>query len=262
MTTSMRLPEVMVAPPTRSTVLHDVSRIAHSWDTLAAISGNPTHHFAWASACADTFAARSALRIVVLGDPDQPAAIAPLVIKRRVGLPRLELIGLRELQEPADLIFDGSANARALAESLFRLGLPLWLDRVPAESPTAAELKRAWRGRGVIISRPAMGCPWIALDRRWGEPEPPLESGRRSDLRRAQRNAEKLGPVICQIVSPSPQELGALVDEVFAVEAASWKGREGTALARDPLRSAFYRRYADAAARAGVLRLCFLRIGD
>jgi len=46
------------------------------------------------------------------------------------------------------------------------------------------------------------------------------------------------------------------------VEASSWKGRQGTALACDPAQGAFYRRYAAAACRKGILRLCFLRIGD
>src|SRR5439155_13822651 len=60
----------------------------------------------------------------------------------------------------------------------------------------------------------------------------------------------------------APGELDRLLDEVFRVEAAGWKGREGTALANDSVRGMFYRRYAAAACRQGILRLCFLRIGD
>ena len=142
------------------------------------------------------------------------------------------------------------------------LGLPLWLGRIPAESSTVSAMTEVWRGRGIVVRRPAAGCPWIALDPRWCEPEPPLEPRRRADLRRAQRNAEKIGPVSCQIVAPAPGELDQLLDDAFRVEAAGWKGREGTALASDTVRGAFYRRYAAAACRQGILRLCFLRIGD
>jgi Acetyltransferase (GNAT) domain len=46
------------------------------------------------------------------------------------------------------------------------------------------------------------------------------------------------------------------------VEASSWKGRHGTALATNPIQGAFYRRYAAAACASGILRLCFLKIGE
>src|SRR3989449_7294507 len=52
------------------------------------------------------------------------------------------------------------------------------------------------------------------------------------------------------------------LDELFRVESTGWKGRHGTALASDLSRGAFYRRYAAAASRTGVLRLCYLRIGE
>ena len=65
-----------------------------------------------------------------------------------------------------------------------------------------------------------------------------------------------------EVLSPTPTDLGRLLREAFAVEAAGWKGRAGTALACDPVRQAFFRRYADAACRRGMLRIGFLRIGD
>ena len=64
-----------------------------------------------------------------------------------------------------------------------------------------------------------------------------------------------------QILSPTPAQLQPLLEEALEVEAANWKGREGSAVARDKLRGHFYRHYAAAASAAGILRLCFLRIG-
>ncbi len=249
------------ASPVATGVPSDLIELADSWDLVAAGSGSPIQHYAWVSACAEAFATASDLRVFVVGPHERPVALAPL-IRRSGALPRLELLGVRELYEPMDLVYQSPAAATTLAGVLALVGLPLLLQRVRADSPTVSAMKVAWRGSGVVICRPALGSPWIALDDRWGELEPPLNAGRRSDLRRAQRQAEKIGPVSCQIVAPAPEELDSLLDDVVGVEAASWKGRHGTALARDPVRHAFYRRYAAAACRAGILRLCFLRIGN
>lgn len=262
MTTVVHFPDRALAPYSAITVLRTVSELTDSWDNLASTSGSPTHHFAWISACEATFGDSSCLRIVLVGDRDQPRAIAPLVIRARGGLSRLEMLGLRELQEPTDFIFQNPAHVGPLAESLLRMGVPLHLDRIPATSPTGTELKKIWGRRGLVISHPVPGCPWIALDHRWAQTDPPIAAGRRSDLRRARRKAEKIGPVECEIVSPSAHDLDRLLDEVFRVEAANWKGRERTALVADPVRAAFYRRYARGACGARILRLCFLRIGD
>lgn len=53
--------------------------------------------------------------------------------------------------------------------------------------------------------------------------------------------------------------LSHLLDEIFALEAAGWKGREGTAVLSNPQDAAFYRALAFAAAEAGALRLALLR---
>jgi len=88
-----------------------------------------------------------------------------------------------------------------------------------------------------------------------------LSAHRRSNLRRARRIAESFGPVTTEILTPRPDEIGRLLDEAYAVEAAGWKSREGSPLARDRLLGEFFRRYAAAAAETGELRVCFLRIG-
>ena len=105
-------------------------------------------------------------------------------------------------------------------------------------------------------------CPSSRSTRGGTEPESKLNAGRRSDLRRNRRRAEKLGPVRCEVLSPTPEELTPLLQAALEVEARSWKGRQGTALLRDPSRLSFFQRYARAAAEHGELRLCFLWIGE
>jgi CelD/BcsL family acetyltransferase involved in cellulose biosynthesis len=100
------------------------------------------------------------------------------------------------------------------------------------------------------------------LDESWVDPEQHLNAGRRSDLRRARRKAEQLGPLTTEIRTPQLHELAGLLDVAFEVEARSWKGDAGTALAKDPHRAVFYRQYAEAACTEGTLRICLLRIGD
>ena len=238
-----------------------LSELAECWDRLAVGSGSPMQHYAWVSACAETVCTPSDLQIIRVGVPRRPVGLAPLVLRRH-GVARLESLGVRELHEPMDLVYRTPADAITLAHALAELGLPLSLPRVPAASPTVSAIRDAWRGRGLVVCRPAPGCPWIPLDRGWGEAEPPLDAGRRSDLRRAQRRAEQIGPVSCQVLSPAPHELESLLDDAFRVEAAGWKGRQGTALVSNARQGAFYRRYAAAASEQGILRLCFLRIGD
>ena len=55
-----------------------------------------------------------------------------------------------------------------------------------------------------------------------------------------------------EIIAPEPSQVHDLVEEAFAVEAASWKRAAGTAMTVSPWRSSFYRRLGDYAASEGV----------
>jgi CelD/BcsL family acetyltransferase involved in cellulose biosynthesis len=250
----------VAAPRGQTSILSRLDQLADSWDQVAAGWCSPMQQYAWVSACTETLSAPCEVYVVVVGSLERPVAMAPL-IQRQGELPRLELPGVRELYEPMDFVYREAGDVATLAKAVAQLGLPLFLRRIPAESLTVSAVKQAWHHSGVVICRPAPGCPFLVLDRRWTESEPPLKAGRRSDLRRARRRAEETGPVNYQIVSPTARDLNALLDEVFRVEAGSWKGQHGTALASDPARAAFFRRYAAAACRVGILRLCFLRVG-
>jgi CelD/BcsL family acetyltransferase involved in cellulose biosynthesis len=136
------------------------------------------------------------------------------------------------------------------------------LERMPVDSSSVAQLKRRLWCRAIVLSRPQPPSPYLTLDDSWLVPEHHLNSGRRSDLRRARRKAEQQGEVTIEIHTPDLDELPHLLDTAFEVESRSWKGAAGTALARDATRAVFYRQYAQAACTEGTLRICFLRIGD
>src|SRR5262245_40200622 len=248
--------------PGQTRVIRDVSALdglAEAWDAIAAPAVSPMQQYAWARACAATFTGRRDLHVVAVCE-SVGLAVAPL-IRRRDRFARVEFLGALELDEPSDVLASDEASLARLAEVLVRSRHPLLLKRIPAESPLVPALLRAYSGRGLVIRRRLSGFPWIPLDAGWSRPEDRLNTGRQSDLRRAQRIAEDLGAVRVEVFSPEPEDLAALLAEAFEVEAAGWKGRQGSALACDPTRQAFFRRYAAAACRRGILRLGFLRIG-
>ncbi len=239
----------------------DLADLERGWNVLAATGdGCPTAEPEWARACADAFADEGDLHVVCVGDADSPRAIAPLV-QRHAWHSRLELLGVTTLYEPTGFLFADPESLAELARALGKLGKPLLLGRLRADSPVLRALGVAFQRSGVVLSRGAGTCPYIELPP-GAEPESLLSKRRRSDLRRARRHAEEHGEVTSELHSPGQAELEPLLERAFAIEAQSWKGRAGTALAVDQRRAAFYGRYAAAAAARGNLRIVFLRIGE
>jgi hypothetical protein len=69
------------------------------------------------------------------------------------------------------------------------------------------------------------------------------------------------GPLRVEYFRGGP-ELSALLDEMFALEAAGWKGREGTAVLNSAADTRFYTELAHRAAQVGALRIALLREGE
>jgi len=215
--------------------------------------------FIWSQTAATAFTREGELRILVLEDNDHVVAVAPLVQPH--GTHRLELLAVEESTESIDVLCGQSEVVPALAKALVDLKIPLLLKHLPEDSALPKALSNAFHGHGTCFCRPDGGWPWIKLDPSWEAPENHLNAGRRSDFRRAQRKAQELGDVKADIMTPTLESLPALLEEAFKVEAASWKGMTGSALALDKIRGSFYRQYTAAACERGILRLSFLRIG-
>jgi len=240
--------------------LEDLDGLKDAWRTLSASARFPMQDFSWARAWSASFLAGHELHVVVVTDNSGPIAIAPLV-KPLQGPVRLELLGASELSEPMDFVYASETALEALAEALSRSSLPLDLRRISADSPTVGALERAFRGRAALVRRPGNPYPRILLDAGWTNPKQRLSSSRRSLLRRMRRRAEQMGELSWEVATPSRSDLAPLLEEAFRVEAASWKGRGGTALAQSPVRRGFFETYAASACEEGIFRMCFLRIG-
>lgn len=246
----------------RARSLDEIDALETSWRELDRHVSYPLSQFSWTRACVSAFPVDSTPHIVAGFHKDDLVALAPLVKKRLHGVHRLFLAGVSEVFEPMDLAWTDERSLERLTAALARGGSPLFFERLSADSLTVQKLKRAYWGRAIVIARPQASCPYIALDDSWLDPEQHLNSGRRSDLRRARRKAEQVGQLTTEIHTPDLDELPQLLDTAFDVEAKSWKGEAGTALAHDAHRAVFYRQYAQAACVEGILRVCFLRIND
>jgi CelD/BcsL family acetyltransferase involved in cellulose biosynthesis len=242
-------------------VVDFASFTAATWNEVPTRHRTPMQQHIWARAAAETLSPHAPVLVVTVGPPQRPIAMAPLA--RSVSGPaRLCLLGAEELGESVEVVYQSEQALDALACGLSGMGLAVGFGHYLADTPLTAALRRAYRGRGMVVAKPlaTRGSPYITLDASWIEPEQHFSARRRSDLRRMQRNAEKLGTVSVQIIEPSPEALGPLLDEAIDIEAKGWKGRAGTAMSVDRRLERFYRRYAQLACEAGILRLCFLRI--
>jgi len=260
---SLGKPGGMVCDPRRQASIRqlksnsELTPLSDAWRELCECHGGAIEHLEWVNAC---LLRGGSAAVLTVFQNDELTAVAALARHHRRGISQLELIGVAEHFEPMDFVARNDESRRRLCEAVAEKKQPVFLERLPADSPTLPLLKVAFGRKSVIRVSPQAAAPWIALDDSWSSPESHLNSGRRSDLRRARKRADELGAVEFQIHCPSPEELPALLDEAFAVEERSWKGKQGTALARDHERGEFFRRYAEAACLQGCLRLCFLRI--
>jgi len=238
----------------------DLETLEAAWNSLATKTGIPMEQYTWMRACTETLLPSRSLRVAVAAQNDVPIAIMPLYVSRVSG--RLEIPGARELGEPFDAIYSDPDAAAILAEAVVRLRSPLCLQRMDANSPFLAALEQALKGRTVTFKRPAPSYPFIPLHEGWKDPESQLTSRRRSDLRRSARHAEKIGRLRFEMLSPTADELQAVLDCAFETEAKSWKGATGSALALNQRVGSFFRNFAKAACDKRQLRVSFLRIGD
>jgi CelD/BcsL family acetyltransferase involved in cellulose biosynthesis len=238
----------------------DLASLADAWDGLAGPDRLLTSEHAWNLAAAEVFGVGRGLRVALVRDRSGRLRAAGAVAQHVEQPGLLELVGTSVLHEPTDVVAADEDALGALAEALGGLHSSLLLRRLPAESRLPAALRASLRLPGLVLERPTPGCPVIALDSSWEEPESRLSSRRRSDLRRAQRRAEALGELTFDLRCPGPGAVDELLAEAMAVEEHGWKGRAGTALLHADRERAFYQRYCELAAGRGNLRIAFLRI--
>jgi len=190
-------------------------------------------------------------------DADGVAALAPLV--RAGGW-------LRELPamfEPSDFAWRTPSALEALAQALARQPLPLCLDRVPADSATVGALRRAFAGRGLVLTREAMPTPVLDLHGLDGDVERLFDARRRADFRRFERRAQRHGALRYELLAPAgAADVQGALAKALVVESRSWKAAAGTALTTDRAQGLFFEAFSHAAAAQGELRIAVLWLDE
>jgi len=246
--------------------------LANDWPALMTRTGHdaPFYSHAFLRCWLDAFAKEKPVRCIVVRDARGLRAALVLVERRDgfYGLPATILAGAANVHSARfDLVAhaDDSPALQAIWSALSELDWDvLELPDVPPREGAlgaARELvelaKAARRTTGLWES---MQTPYIPLEVSKDALMERLTAKFRSNLRRRRKKLAEQGEISFERFTGGP-ELDAKLEEGFALEAAGWKGREGTAISSDAATRAFYGALAHASADSKSLSLFFLRAG-
>lgn len=236
-----------------------IDAIASRWDELAAISGRPMSTSHWyRHALQGVHRPSERLHVITAWRDAELVGVVPLILSGEQGSVRYELIGTRTLYEPTELLARPEATVE-LARYLLGLSAPVRLTRLLPGDFTAA-FARGSRRRGLLVRPRASGSQYVSLDGGWQAYYEARSGKLRNMLGRARKQLAKAGPVTTSFVRPGPEEAGGLLQQAFAVEQRSWKGRAGSAVLQRPDLHAFFTHYGLAAAAKGELLVSLLRL--
>jgi CelD/BcsL family acetyltransferase involved in cellulose biosynthesis len=209
--------------------------------------------------------------VLVAREDDSGVAAAPL--QRRAttvaGIPVRSLEFSANLHTfRSDFLLPDGRDATPLVEGLLGRALAggalpdvLFFKDLPSDSPTVTALERfaARRGFGLARENPRLS-PYVCTDGPWEAYFKGLSKNLRSSLRRFRKRCLEAGATFERVVEgPGGTRL---LEEGLALEAAGWKGREGTAILADPGETSFYRQLVRRLGGTGRVEQYSLRLGD
>lgn len=226
------------------------------WDALAlATGGAPFLRPGWMWAWMAAFNPRRQLRLLTVRRGEDLVALLPVLTSTRGVVVPVNVE--TPVMEP--LAVDDEALA-ALVPGLLGRGGRAYLSLLPegnrARVLMAAAEARGFPSRCEVVRR----SPYTRVDGEWEAFQRSVVPGkRRKSLRRLEEKLSARGRVDFEI-HDGGQDLSALLTEGLGLELGGWKGEQGTAVLSRPQTEQFYRSVAEWAARAGMLRLYFLRL--
>jgi CelD/BcsL family acetyltransferase involved in cellulose biosynthesis len=166
---------------------------------------------------------------------------------------------------PADALIDPLASPdlpEKMLAFLFATEPRLFSVVFPRLSPTSPVL-RAPMGQTAYrrLERTASSGSLLHVPHEVGELHASLSGNFRKNLRKQAVRLQQLGEVEAQFVR-AEDCTSAHIESVFALEAAGWKGREGTAIASNGRDLAYYRELAAGLKASGYLEIHLLRVHD
>lgn len=235
----------------------DLDAIAGEWNELAGRSDSaPFLYPDWIAAWARAFGGATPL-VATLRTDGRLTAVLPLLARRGA------LVSPTNWHTPLfGAVAESEADALELLGGVLASSVPARLDLafVDAESPLLQGWRQAIGSAGYrALERVIQRSPYVAVQGDWESYESALPSRRRGKYRRFRRRLDEQGDVELE-VHERLDGLDAALDDALRVEAAGWKGEQGTAIRSRPETEAFYREIAAWAAGRDWLRLWFVRL--
>ncbi len=235
----------------------ELGALAGDWNALARESGNLFQTHEWLSGWWRAFG-RGEPAWMVLHDGDGSiragACLSPL---RANGMSSAANVH----SGTWDVLARDDAARAQLCSAIAGLGANrMHLRGLPQSGDSERLLREDLRRAGYrVLSAPGPFSPWLQLPGTWDELLASLSSSMRSSMRRTQRTLEKHGSLsFATATDGAPLE--RQLERFIALEAAGWKGRNGSAIAAKPATDGLYRGFASAAARQGWMRLYTLEL--
>ena len=242
--------------------LHQIKSIADEWNVLAKQFNTPLLLSEWFVSCAETLHAKDQLSVLAIRSDGRLSAIAPMVMVKKGGIKYLELLGSSALREPGGFIYAGEEPLKRLICSLLDKRRPIILRRLDAESVQPRLLSRLCRGRALCLFRQTASSLYFKIHPNWRTFDESILRRRLKRLQRKQRIADRNGKVDYEVICPTDKQLHKYLNELFRVEHAGWKGRNGTSILSQPEMEQFLLLYSQEAVRQDKLRLFFMRIDN
>jgi CelD/BcsL family acetyltransferase involved in cellulose biosynthesis len=229
-----------------------LARLAPEWEALPRRLGSPFLRHEW-FACWWRAFGRGELRVCTVRRDGALAAALPLVAAGG----RLTSAANRHTQLYTAVGDGAEAIAEALADAD---AAEVELSTLPADDPLLARLAARPAGR-VQFAEPLRASPYVETRGSFDEfRRDRLSAETRRSLDRSRRRFERdHSPHVALVEAPADVERE--LEEAFALEAAGWKGRDGTAILSHADTARFFRELGRAFAEAGILRLSTARVG-
>jgi CelD/BcsL family acetyltransferase involved in cellulose biosynthesis len=237
------------------------------WGQLVEASGiaHPFVSHEWVRTWWECFGAGRQLQLVVARRHGVCVGIAPFLLTetRMYGLRvrRLELAA--NVHTPRTDILCAAPSApvyRALWRHLYDARASwdvLMMPQLDEDSPTLSSAAQQHEVRVGTWAGPA--SPVLDTSGSYPDYLAGLAPKHRANLRNRERRLARLGAVRIETVRGGPA-LAEAVEDGLRLEAAAWKGQNGTAIVSSPDVRRFYRRLAEVAAARGWLELWFLGV--
>lgn len=230
-----------------------LEKIQREWDDLAGRWGNPLFTHSWSAAAARAFCRGDNLAVAVLWNEGRIRAIAPLAQSAGfVG--RQHILGHR-LMEPGALLYEDEACLAELTRSMRARGAPLALARLRAEGAEARAFRQGLNRHGFTLTAPTGTSMAAVLPAGSADIEATMTSKAVSKVKRKLRKAQQRGALAFEAIVPEAGASSQYIDQLIEIEAAGWKGRNGTAIASVPGYAAFFHDYGRRECEAGRLRI-------